>query len=76
MGGDDRTAVDREQHRGSPMMFRPVGKREFGEVCHPRDWYESELCMSHRYTRGDGWLALSEIGRTPPPGDPQATCND
>lgn len=21
-----------------PMQYRPVGKREFGEVCHPLDW--------------------------------------
>lgn len=30
---------------GSPMLIRPVGKREFGECCHPLNWKGGE-----RYT--------------------------
>lgn len=36
---------------GTPMMYRPVGKREFGEVCHPIAWYEQTWRSQKRYTK-------------------------
>lgn len=41
---------------GTPMRVRPVGKREFGEVCNPIDWSPQ---MSDKYTRGDGWVDIT-----------------
>lgn len=36
---------------GTPMLWRLVGKREFGEVCHPIDWWEKQFGLAPRYTR-------------------------
>ena len=33
--GDNIEYKDGKHDDGSPMLWRPVGKREFGEVCHP-----------------------------------------
>lgn len=44
----------------SPMLYRPVGKREFGETCHPFDYYDKNGRPKHpgRYTVGlVGWVA-------------------
>lgn len=38
-----------------PMRVRPVGKREFGEVC-PVGWDNSGY--SDRYTCGEGWVDI------------------
>jgi hypothetical protein len=46
---DDATYDD-----GTPMMWRLVGKREFGECCHPIDLTR----LPDRYTRGSGWQSL------------------
>lgn len=50
-----------------PMKIRPVYKREFGEVCHPRDWWPlCEACQRamcrhpDRYEVGDGWELIPE----------------
>jgi len=42
---------------GLPMYVRPVGKREFGEVCWP---YEAIIdgTLQAPYTKGDGWVTL------------------
>ncbi len=34
---------------GSPMLYRRVGKREFGETCWPLQWIMRGHC-DHRYT--------------------------
>lgn len=34
---------------GSPMMYRLVGKREFGEVCHPQTFYKDGYNFKERY---------------------------
>lgn len=43
---------------GTPMLWRPVGKREFGETVWPVG-----LRHKHgRYTEGEGWAPLPYIG--------------
>jgi hypothetical protein len=53
----------------SEMMWRPVGKREFGECCHPIHLTQ----YPDMYTEGTGWqplpLALRRYPDAPPPGD-------
>ena len=51
----------------SPMLYRPVYKREFGEVCHPRDWWPlCDACMHVQcsypdtYDVGDEWFPLPD----------------
>ena len=39
---------------GTPMRWRPVEKREFGETCGPRDLKR----LDGRYTLGAGWRNL------------------
>lgn len=39
---------------GTPMLYRPVGKREFGECCHP---IHLET-LPERYTEGEGWKPI------------------
>lgn len=34
---------------GSPIMWRPVGKREFGESCHPSKFYAPDARLPDRY---------------------------
>lgn len=36
---------------GTPMLYRMVGKREFGEVCHPAAFYEPGFKIPARYTQ-------------------------
>lgn len=56
---------EQEDEDGHVLMYRPVFKREFGEVCHPRDFWP--LCNAcnrapckwpDRYTLGDGWMPV------------------
>jgi len=44
---------DDEAGPGDPIMYRIVGKREFGEVCYPIDWWDKRghPNFSRRYTR-------------------------
>lgn len=35
---------------GTPMLYRPVGKREFGEVCVPARFWRPDAVMPERYT--------------------------
>jgi hypothetical protein len=35
---------------GTPIMWRPVGKREFGECCHPAKFYAPSARIPDRYT--------------------------
>ena len=49
--GDNIVYEDAKHDDGSPMMYRMVGKREFGEVCRPRHWEESGWAAAHRYTQ-------------------------
>ena len=49
--GDNIVYEDAKHDDGSPMLYRMVGKREFGEVCHPRHWWESGWAAAHRYTQ-------------------------
>ncbi len=46
-----------EPDEGSPMMVRPVQKREFGEVCHPVG-FKPLSKLEDRYTEGDRWGLL------------------
>lgn len=48
--GDNIVYRDPKHDDGSPMMFRVVGKREFGEVCRPEHWYERGWGAVSRYT--------------------------
>ena len=36
---------------GQPVFFRCVGKREFGETCHPFDWWDKKRYKQKKYTR-------------------------
>lgn len=52
--GDSLVYESGKHDDGSPMLWRRVGKREFGECCHPVD-------LTHtpdKYTEGDGWKDL------------------
>lgn len=40
---------DPKHEDGSPMLYRIVGKREFGETCWPRKWVEAGR-REDRYT--------------------------
>ena len=44
---------DPHEH-GTQMRYRAVGKREFGECCHPIHLTSS----GERYTEGDGWKEI------------------
>jgi len=35
---------------GTPILWRPVGKREFGECCNPVKFYEPGALLPDRYT--------------------------
>ena len=78
--GDNIVYEDAKHDDGSPMLYRMVGKREFGEVCHPRHWEKSGWAAAHRYTQelvytpglsfgkpedGD-WRPLPAKGAAPP----------
>jgi hypothetical protein len=39
---------------GTPLLYRPVFKREFGECCCPAECYEIGI-IPRRYTKGEGW---------------------
>lgn len=39
---------------GAPIMWRPVGKREFGEVCSPLSY----VMHDGRFVAGEGWQTL------------------
>jgi hypothetical protein len=41
--GDNLEYESGKHDDGTPMMYRIVGKREFGEVCRPIDWYEKDF---------------------------------
>lgn len=43
---------------GTPMRWRYVGKREFGECCHPRTMPIDGI--DGRYTDGEGWHPMGE----------------
>ena len=48
---------------GSPLMYRSVGKRKFGEVCHPFDWWQrchrcGDCNYPDGYPEGVGWKPL------------------
>ena len=49
--GNNIVYEDAKHDDGSPMLYRMVGKREFGEVCHPRHWEKSGWAAAHRYTQ-------------------------
>jgi hypothetical protein len=36
---------------GTPMLYRMVGKREFGEVCYPAAFYRPGFRIPDRYTQ-------------------------
>jgi hypothetical protein len=50
--------------QGSGTRWRHVGKREFGECCHPRTMPENGQA-GRPYTVGDGWLPLGEDAPQP-----------
>lgn len=47
-----------EYNEPDDLKYREVGKREFGEVCHPYDWDEKKLGLREEYDRGEGWERL------------------
>ena len=76
--GESLEYGDDKHDDGSTMMVRPVFKREFGEVCYPRDWWplcdecNSAQCrFPGRYTVGDDWQPLSRAGLLTTKGAPE-----
>lgn len=58
---------------GSPMHWRTVGKREFGECCHPINYKNPELIGTVSLGDSDRWQQLPPaIERTPPGTEPSA----
>jgi len=47
-----------EGNEGKPVLYRPVGKREFGECCHPAEWMLRGRSGPYPYTEGEGWRPL------------------
>ena len=58
--GDSFVYENGKHDDGTPMLWRLVGKREFGECCHPVHLER----YPERYTEGEGWKPL------PPPVQP------
>jgi len=48
--GDNIEYKDGKHDDGTPMLYRMVGKREFGEVCHPFKWWDDNHHIGERYT--------------------------
>ena len=57
---------DGKHDDGTPMRWRPVFKREFGECCHPvlPDYFKEGWSQKDRYTHGDDelWEDLPATG--------------
>ena len=49
---------DQKHDDGTPIKDRQVGKREFGECCHPLHLKR----LPERYTEGEGWHVCWAIG--------------
>lgn len=47
---DDPRHEDENGEMGAPMLYRRVGKREFGEVCHPFRYWDHGHNTEERYT--------------------------
>lgn len=54
---------------GSPMMYRTVGKREFGECCHPLNRENPHLIGTVSLDDCDRWLPLPGTESNPPRGE-------
>ena len=48
--GESLVYEDATHDDGKPMMWRPVGKREFGECCHPAKFHAPGVLLPERYT--------------------------
>ena len=48
--GESLVYEDGRHDNGDPMMWRPVGKREFGETCCPSKFYKTGAVIPERYT--------------------------
>lgn len=49
--GESLEYRDKKHDDGTPIKYRQVGKREFGECCYPLHLKR----MPDKYTEGDGW---------------------
>ena len=49
--GESLEYKDKKHDDGTPIKYRKVGKREFGECCHPLHLKR----LPERYTDGEGW---------------------
>lgn len=47
--GESLEYKDGKHDDGTPIMWRPVGKREFGECCHPVKFWKPGVAMPKRY---------------------------
>jgi hypothetical protein len=48
--GDNLEYEEGKHDDGSTMLYRKVGKREFGSVCHPFYWWDHKHNLEKRYT--------------------------
>ena len=48
--GESLIYEDGTHDDGTPILWRPVGKREFGECCHPAKFYKPGARLPDRYT--------------------------
>lgn len=47
-----------DEREGKPMMWRPVGKREFGECCHPVNYADPRRWGTVSLDDSDEWKLL------------------
>ncbi|WP_290872075.1 hypothetical protein [Aquabacterium sp.] len=59
---------------GSPLMWRPVGKREFGECCHPVNYADPTKIGTVRLDDGNEWKEVA--ARRPPAAAPATKQTD
>jgi hypothetical protein len=55
--GESLVYTELSKEDGIHMMWRPIGKREFGETQHPQVWVAANRSGS-RYSEGSGWQDL------------------
>lgn len=56
--GDSLCYENPEDEHAVPMTYRTVGKREFGECCHPINYKNPELIGTVSQDDSDRWLPL------------------
>lgn len=64
--GDSLEYPSGKHDDGTPMRWRPVGKREFGETCHPVKFWKPDTPLPRRYNEELAFIPGLSFGQ---PGD-------